>query len=153
MDNIYKTYYNSPIGVLEIKGVEKGILSIMFVENHGKIDDIPILEECCLQFDEYFRGTLKKFSINFILNGTEFQRKVWNRLLDIPFGKTVTYRDIAESMGNNKAVRAVGNANGKNPLSIVVPCHRVIGSNGNLTGYAGGLWRKEWLINHEREFY
>lgn len=154
MGKIYKTYYESPIGTLEIVGTEEAILSILFVEEKEDAEDIPdILNECCNQIDEYFKGKRKEFTLNMAFGGTEFQRKVWNSLTRIPYGKTVTYRDIAETVGNTKAVRAVGSANSKNLLSIVVPCHRVIGSDGTLTGYAGGLWRKEWLINHEKKFY
>lgn len=150
MNRIYKTYYDSPIGYLEIQGTEQEILSITFVEQKCENEEIPLLMECCNQIDEYFRGIRKEFTINLILKGTEFQRKVWNELIKIPFGDTLTYKGIAQLVGNINAVRAVGSANSKNTLSIIVPCHRVIGSDRALRGYAGGIWRKEWLINHEK---
>lgn len=152
MDNLYCVYYSSPVGVIEIKGREGGILSILFVDKTGIENQNPIVMECQRQMDEYFRGLRKSFDLKFGFNGTAFQNKVWKELLNIPYGKTASYRDIAKSIGSEKAVRAVGSANSKNPLSIVVPCHRIIGSDGSLTGYAGGLWRKEWLLNHERKY-
>jgi len=102
------------------------------------------------QIDEYFKGNRSKFLLNLDPAGTKFQRSVWRQLEKIPFGEVVSYGQIAEAIGNPRACRAVGNANGKNPISIIIPCHRVIGSDGRLTGYGGGLWRKEWLIKHER---
>ncbi len=107
------------------------------------------LNACIKQLDEYFNCNRKNFSLKLYLVGTEFQKRVWNELLKIPFGKTVTYKDIAIGIRNHKAVRAVGNANNKNNISIIIPCHRVIGSDGKLVGYGGGLWRKKWLIDFE----
>ena len=101
------------------------------------------------QVEEYFQGTRQRFSLDLDLRGTEFEQDVWRKLLEIPFGETRSYGDIATALGNIKAVRAVGRANGRNTIAIVVPCHRVIGSDRSLTGYAGGLWRKQWLLNHE----
>lgn len=151
MNNICKAYYNSPIGIVEVKGTEEAILSILFVEKSEEVDYVPeVVKECLKQLDEYFNGKRKEFSVNYIFEGTEFQKKVWTALTNIPFGETASYKDIAEAVGNVKAVRAVGSTNGKNLISIIVPCHRVIGANGTLTGYAGGLWRKEWLLDHER---
>lgn len=152
MSKVYKTYYNSPIGIIEIKATEEGITSIIFVEEEGQRDETPILRDCCAQLDEYFEGKRKNFDLNIVMEGTDFQRRVWNALRTVEYGRTASYKDIAEQIGNVKAVRAVGMTNSKNPISIVVPCHRVIGSNGKLTGYAGGLWRKEWLLNHEKSF-
>lgn len=149
MNRIYKTYYDSPIGILEIKGTEQGIFSIMFVDKIEESIENPIVTECSRQLDEYFLGILSEFSFPMVFEGTEFQKKVWKELMTILYGETVSYKDIAELIGNVKAVRAAANANSRNLLSIVVPCHRVIGSNGSLTGYAGGLWRKQWLIDHE----
>lgn len=152
MNKIYQTYYNSPLGQIEIAGTKEGIISIMFREDGEQVKDIPVaLAECYQQIDEYFQGKRHSFSIKYVLNGTEFQNKVWAELAKIPYGETVSYKSIAEAIGNVKAIRAVGNANGKNTLNIVIPCHRVIGANGSLTGYGGGLWRKEWLINHEQK--
>ena len=152
MNKIYQTYYNSPLGQIELTGTKEGIISIMFCEDGEQAKDIPVvLAECYQQIDEYFQGKRHSFSIKYVLNGTEFQNKVWAELAKIPYGETVSYKNIAEAIGNVKAIRAVGNANGKNTLNIVIPCHRVIGANGSLTGYGGGLWRKEWLINHEQK--
>jgi methylated-DNA-[protein]-cysteine S-methyltransferase len=107
------------------------------------------LTACVRQLDEYFNGTRKEFSIQLDLRGTEFQKRVWQELLNIPFGTTTAYLKVASSLGDKKALRAVGRANGQNPIVILVPCHRVIGTDGSLTGYGGGLWRKEWLLNFE----
>lgn len=150
----YKLDYESPIGVIEIVGTDHGIHSILFSEEENKknllqTDTPPVLKECYNQLDEYFKGNRQEFSFPYGIEGTDFQRTVWNALTEIPYGKTGTYKDIARSIGNEKAIRAVGNANGKNKLSIVIPCHRIIGSSGKLVGYAGGLWRKEWLLKHE----
>ncbi len=152
MNKIFQTYYNSPLGQIELTGTKEGIISIMFCEDGEQTKDIPVvLAECYQQIDEYFQGKRHSFSIKYVLNGTEFQNKVWAELAKIPYGETVSYKNIAEAIGNVKAIRAVGRANGKNILNIVIPCHRVIGANGSLTGYGGGLWRKEWLINHEQK--
>jgi methylated-DNA-[protein]-cysteine S-methyltransferase len=105
------------------------------------------------QLDEYFLGKRKNFDLPLSLHGTTFQLAVWKQLETIPYGKTKTYKDIAIGVGNEKAVRAVGLTNGRNPIAIVVPCHRVIGSNGKMVGYASGVWRKEWLLAHERNNY
>jgi methylated-DNA-[protein]-cysteine S-methyltransferase len=146
------TYYSSPIGIIEITGNEQGIVSLYFVD--AKKDDsttIPAeLKECVYQLDEYFKGIRKEFGLKLNPQGSDFQKKVWKQLLTVPFGKTASYLQISKQLGDTNATRAVGNANGSNPISIVVPCHRIIGSNGKLTGYSGGLWRKEWLLNHEK---
>jgi len=152
---MYKLDYPSPIGVVEIVGTNEGILSILFTVRdkplYARESTTPkVLEDAYRELDEYFRGERQTFTFPFMVDGTPFQQKVWETLKGIPFGGTASYKDIAVSMGNNKAIRAVGSANGKNKLSIVIPCHRIIGSNGKLTGYAGGLWRKEWLLQHER---
>ncbi len=150
MTETLTTYYRSPIGILEITGSQQGITSIDFVddaiENGGTL---PALGECVSQLDEYFGGRRKEFSIALDLRGTEFQRRVWRELQKIPFGKTVAYLDVAMALGNKASTRAVGRANGQNPIVIVVPCHRVIGSDGSLTGYGGGMWRKRWLLDFE----
>lgn len=153
----YKLHYESPIGIIEIEGSSDAISSIMFVEENEKInliqvDTPPVLVECYNQLEEYFKGSRFDFTFPYEFEGTEFQKTVWQALTKILYGETVAYQHIARLIENEKAVRAVGSANGKNKLSIVIPCHRIIGSNGKLTGYAGGLWRKEWLLNHEREF-
>jgi len=107
------------------------------------------LQECVTQLDEYFNGTRKEFDLKLNPQGTDFQKRVWNELLEIPFGKSRTYLEQSKYFGDVKAIRAVASANGKNPIWIVIPCHRVIGSDGSLTGYAGGIWRKKWLLEHE----
>jgi len=149
----FKTYYRSEIGLIEIAGTEDGIHSVNFVEEKStSTPEIPsCLKECVRQLDEYFKGKRKEFSLKMKLGGTDFQKKVWRELMRIPFGKTVSYKDIAEAIGKKEATRAVGMANNRNPIGIIIPCHRVIGSDGKLVGYGGGLWRKEWLINHERK--
>ncbi|MFY4775740.1 methylated-DNA--[protein]-cysteine S-methyltransferase [Metabacillus sp. RGM 3146] len=153
---MYKLNYESPIGMIEIQGTEKAISAILFSEKEHaeyKIEDgtPPVLKDCFNQLDEYFRGERTEFTFPLIIEGTAFQKTVWNSLNDIPFAETGSYKDIALLIGNEKAVRAVGNANGKNKICIVIPCHRIIGSNSKLTGYAGGLWRKEWLLEHEKK--
>jgi methylated-DNA-[protein]-cysteine S-methyltransferase len=145
-------YYDSPIGLIEITGTAEGILSVKFVEEsvRQEPETYPCVKDCIAQLDGYFRGTRRAFSVNVILQGTEFQKQVWRQLMTIPCGETVSYQDIAIAIGKPTACRAVGSANGKNNISIIIPCHRVIGSDGKLTGYGGGLWRKEWLLQHER---
>ena len=152
MKNIYKIYYDSPIGVIEVTSSNDKILSLDFVENKKDTDkSIPdILKEAYNQLDEYFKGIRKNFDLELFINGTEFQNKVWNELCNIPYGQIATYKDMAVRIGNEKACRAIGNANNKNKIGIIIPCHRVIGSNGKLVGYEGGLWRKEWLLEHEK---
>lgn len=153
----YKLDYESPIGVLEIAGSNEAIHSILFVERDKTVNGIQgetpkVLVDCLDQLDEYFKGERHEFTFPYIFFGTDFQKSVWNALTMIPYSETGSYKDIAVSIENEKAVRAVGSANGKNLLSIVIPCHRIIGSNGKMTGYAGGLWRKEWLLQHEKSF-
>lgn len=155
MTQIYKLDYESPIGVIEIVGTHEAIQSILFSEESKKVnfrqpETPPVLVECYNQLDEYFQGNRYEFTIPYQCEGTPFQKEVWSALTEIPYAKTGSYQDIAVFIGKEKAVRAVGSANGKNKLSIVIPCHRIIGSNGKLTGYAGGLWRKEWLLEHEK---
>ncbi|MCR4416355.1 MAG: methylated-DNA--[protein]-cysteine S-methyltransferase [Ignavibacteria bacterium] len=151
-DSIEIAYYKSPIGILKISADEKGITGIDFVKKEDKsIQDSSskIIQDCIKQLDEYFQGRRKSFDLKLNPAGTEFQRRVWKELLKIPYGKTLSYGDISKRIKNKSAVRAVGQAIGKNPISIVIPCHRVIGSDGSLTGYASGLWRKKWLLKLE----
>lgn len=153
MDKIYTVYYKSPIGTIELKGNIDGVISLYFIEEDVKSSETPdCLVECVNQLDEYFKGVRKNFSLKLNISGTEFREKVWNKLQDIPYGETCSYLDIAKAIGNEKAVRAVGGANHNNKISIIIPCHRVIGNSGSLTGYGGGLWRKDWLLNHEKSF-
>lgn len=144
-------YYKSPIGLIEISGAKKGIQAVTFLKKKGaratKIH--PCLRNCCRQLDEYFKGKRKVFSLKLDIRGTDFQQRVWRQLVKIPYGQTASYGDVARAIGNEKAVRAVGNANGNNPIGIIIPCHRVIGSNGDMVGFGGGIWRKKWLLRHE----
>lgn len=144
-------YVKTPLGIAEITGDENGIAKISILDAEVPVSSI-IPESLSLvvsQLNDYFHGKRNDFTFNMNPAGTEFQQKVWKALLDIPFGKTVSYMDLSKKLGDVKAIRAVAAANGKNPLWIAVPCHRVIGADGSLTGYAGGLWRKKWLIEHE----
>jgi methylated-DNA-[protein]-cysteine S-methyltransferase len=154
MMKLYNKLYRSPIGMIKIQGTDEQITSILFNEESESddcVDECPgVLNECAMQLDEYFKGKRRTFTFPYQLDGTLFQKKVWEALTEISYAETSTYKEIAVHIGNEKAVRGVGSANGRNRLSIVVPCHRIIGSNGKLTGYAGGLWRKEWLLRHER---
>lgn len=145
-------YINSPLGITKIIGDEHGIsvISVSDIDSNEISKTIPdILQEAVFQLQEYFEGKRTDFDLKLNPKGTEFQQKVWKSLLEIPYGKTVSYMDQTKKLGDIKAIRAVASANGKNPLWIVVPCHRVIGTNGSLTGYAGGLSRKKWLLEHE----
>jgi methylated-DNA-[protein]-cysteine S-methyltransferase len=147
---LYKAYYESEIGTIEIACSGRGLTSLAFVEEvDPAAESGEVVCEPLKQVEEYFQGTRQVFSLDLDLQGTEFEKEVWRELLEIPFGQTRSYGDIATALGNIKAVRAVGRANGRNTIAIVVPCHRVIGSDRSLTGYAGGLWRKQWLLNHE----
>jgi methylated-DNA-[protein]-cysteine S-methyltransferase len=149
----FKTYYRSPIGTMAIVGTRENIVSVDFVEEGVRRTDALLsacVQRCVEQIDQYFKGTRKKFSLRLQMQGTNFQKAVWQQLQKIPYGRTVSYRQIAAAIGKSTACRAVGSANGKNPISIIVPCHRVIGSDGTLTGYGGGLWRKQWLLDHEK---
>ncbi len=146
------SYIETPLGIAKISGDSNGITSVSITqEPTGKLTtETPTsLQGASTQLKAYFEGQRSGFDLKLNPSGTEFQKKVWNELLNIPFGKTVTYLDIAKRLGDPKCIRAAASANGKNPLWIIVPCHRVIGSDGSLTGYAGGLWRKKWLLDHE----
>ena len=144
-------FINTPLGFTEIQGDENGISKIHIMNEDVEISTkIPEeLKEAVLQLQDYFDGKRTTFTFPLNPSGTDFQKKVWEELLNIPFGKTRSYLDLSKKLGDVKAIRAVASANGKNPLWIVVPCHRVIGTDGSLTGYAGGLWRKKWLLEHE----
>lgn len=144
---------NSPIGYTQISGDSDGIAHVTVLNSLEQESTIipSELKNCVIQLREYFDGARKEFDLKLNPEGTTFQKTIWKLLEQIPFGKTITYLQLSKQFGNVKAIRAVANANGKNPLWIVVPCHRVIGSDGSLTGYAGGLPRKQWLLNHESE--
>jgi methylated-DNA-[protein]-cysteine S-methyltransferase len=144
-------YYKTPIGTAKIIGNDEGIISVSVIDDEkDNTKNVPrALKDCVLQLDEYFQK--KRTIFNFKLNpqGSDFQKRVWDQLVKIPYAKTISYLEQSKIMGNVKAIRAVASANGKNPIWIIIPCHRVIGSDGSLTGYAGGIWRKKWLLEHE----
>ena len=163
----------SPLGFTKIVGDEDGVASVIVLnkielsegesnslsfprkwESEEKVTDIipDELEDCVIQLNEYFEGARTQFDLKLNPEGTDFQKKVWKQLEQIPYGKTISYLELSKQLGDVKAIRAVANANGKNPLWIIVPCHRVIGTDGSLTGYAGGLHRKQWLLQHESPF-
>ena len=145
-----RSYYQSPIGLIRIESSENGLSSLVFIDDAEMEPQENEMEPLWrVQLNEYFQKKRKIFDLPIDLKGTEFQKKVWNELLKIPFGKTISYKELSLKLGDIKAIRAVAAANGANPVSIIVPCHRVIGSDGSLTGYAGGLWRKKWLLEHE----
>jgi methylated-DNA-[protein]-cysteine S-methyltransferase len=151
LEKIQITYYKTPIGTAKIEGNANGISAISVLDDTIETSIIipADLQDCVIQLDEYFKGKRTNFNLKLNPNGTEFQQKVWNELTNVPFGKTRTYLEQSKKLGNVKATRAVASANGKNPIWIVIPCHRIIGSDGSLTGYAGGIWRKKWLLEHE----
>lgn len=141
---------NTPLGFTQIEGDENGIASITVFDEDLQSDIVPeVLQDAVYQLQEYFEGKRTSFDLTLNPQGTDFQKRVWTALLQIPYGKTTSYLELSKTLGDVKAIRAVAAANGKNPLWIVIPCHRVIGSNGDLTGYAGGLHRKKWLLDHE----
>ncbi|MGL4393114.1 MAG: methylated-DNA--[protein]-cysteine S-methyltransferase [Fusobacteriaceae bacterium] len=146
-------YLDTPIGVLEFLADEKFLLSVMILDGEKKITENKneIIKNSISQFKEYFSGQRKNFEIPTKFHGTDFQNKVWSELLKIPYGETISYKEQSIQIENEKACRAVGGANGKNIYTILAPCHRVIGENGKLTGYAGGLNKKEWLLEHEKK--
>jgi methylated-DNA-[protein]-cysteine S-methyltransferase len=153
MISIHRAFLKTPIGYLELLGTNKGLQKINFLDFKVKIQRTPgCLKETVNQLEEYFYGNLDKFSVPLDIAGTPFQLKVWNELQKIPFGTTITYLEIANRLGNTHTLRAVGGANATNPIPLIIPCHRVIGSNGKLIGYAGGLKRKKWLLEHEYAF-
>lgn len=154
MSELQTTYYKTPIGVAKIEGDEDGIQAVSVIDDtidtcvSSEILSQP-LHDCLKQLDEYFAGNRQVFDVKLNPKGTEFQQKVWKELAHIPYGKTRTYLEQTKQIGDPKAIRAVASANGRNPIWIIIPCHRVIGSDGSLTGYAGGVWRKKWLLEHE----
>ncbi len=144
-------YYKTPIGTAKIVGDENGIISVSIIDEEIETSEeiSTSLQECVQQLDAYFKGTRKQFKLKLNPQGTEFQKRVWKELLKVPYGKTRSYLEQTKKIGDVKAIRAVAAANGKNPIWIIIPCHRIIGSDGSLTGFAGGLWRKKWLLEHE----
>ncbi len=146
-------YWQSPIGWLRLSADQKALTGIEFCREPGSTATAsPVLREAVRQLQEYFSGQRKVFDLPLHFKGTAFQEKVWAALCEIPFGQTASYQEIARKIGHPQSMRAVGAANGRNPIPIIVPCHRVIGADGRLVGYSSGLWRKEWLLNHEKQF-
>lgn len=148
----YSIIFESALGLIKLTASDKGLTGLLFdakPDKKANNPDHPILSGALKQLNEYFQGKRKDFDISPDIDGTDFQMKVWDAVAKIGYGSIASYQDIANSIKNPKGVRAVGLANGKNPIPIIIPCHRIIGSDGNLTGYGGGLWRKEWLLRHE----
>ena len=146
-------FYETPVGKLCI-GEEDGVIvrtTWSKIPTEYVLEETELILQCKMQLDEYFRGERKTFDLPLVPKGTDFQKKVWNALKEIPYGETRTYGEIAAAVGNPKAARAVGMANNKNPIGIIIPCHRVVGANGKLVGYAGGMEKKEWLLQLERK--
>jgi methylated-DNA-[protein]-cysteine S-methyltransferase len=145
------TYYKTPVGVCQITEEDGFITRIHILDQEHEVTEpeTPLTRQVINEFDEYFTGTRKTFDFPIKQPGTDFQQQVWQELLKIGYGNTISYNQQSLQMGSPLAIRAIAAANGKNNLWVVVPCHRVIGSNGSLTGYAGGLWRKKWLLEHE----
>lgn len=145
--------FASPVGAVSVEGDDDYIYAISFSDREQPEVDPgnPILQKARLQLQEFFAGDRRQFDLPLKFYGTDFQNKVWAALLDIPFGETRTYLQLARILGDEKCIRAAASANGRNPFAIVVPCHRVIGTDGSLTGYAGGLKRKQWLLEHEEK--
>lgn len=154
MSELHFTYYESPIGLLKIGGTDQYIGELSFVDEsdqmeHGEPGITEVMHQCTEELIEYFHGTRRNFTIPVHQEGTDFQKRVWNHLLGIAYGKTISYMDLAKKMGDPKVIRAAASTNGKNKIAIIVPCHRVIGSDRSLTGYSGGMWRKKWLLQQE----
>lgn len=157
-------FYKSPLGAIQLKAQGNILSSALFVSSQKsgiskerqdldyEVPDSPILIKCIEQLDLYFSGSELCFNLPHFQTGTDFQQKVWNALLNVRPGNTMSYLQLSNLIGDSKAVRAVGMANGRNSIAIIVPCHRIIGSKGHLTGYAGDLWRKQWLLEHEAKY-
>ncbi|MGB3725824.1 MAG: methylated-DNA--[protein]-cysteine S-methyltransferase [Glaciecola sp.] len=152
---VYFSQLTTPVGHLLVKANPQAITHVSFIDNAARIgpqQESHLTQHAAKQLDEYIKGKRKDFDLPLAANGTVFQQQVWQQLLSVPFGKTASYLDIANAINNPKACRAVGAANGKNPIAIIVPCHRIIGANGSLTGYAGGLTRKTFLLELEQAY-
>jgi methylated-DNA-[protein]-cysteine S-methyltransferase len=156
LSTIIYNYIESPLGEIELAESEGVLHSCLFVETKREnkikkpVTDSALFEEAKMQLEHYFAKRLTQFELPLNFQGTVFQQRVWRGLQNITFGSTISYLNLSKQLGDAKAIRAVASANGKNPFAIIVPCHRVIGTDGSLTGYAGDLWRKQWLIAHER---
>ncbi len=154
MSELHYTYYESPVGLIKIGGNDHYIGELIFVDNkdqltHGEPGISELMHQCTEELIEYFHGTRKTFDIPVHQEGTDFQKRVWSELMEIDYGKTISYMDLAKRLGDPKVIRAAASTNGKNKIVLLVPCHRVIGSDRSLVGYSGGMWRKKWLLQHE----
>jgi methylated-DNA-[protein]-cysteine S-methyltransferase len=154
----YTAYTQSPLGLIEIKADDKYITSIILIKSTNRTEKetdelLPHIRQCITELEEYFAKKRTNFTIPIKQGGTEFQQKAWQQLLKIPYGTTISYGEMAKRMGSRKLARAVGGANHRNKLWIVVPCHRVIGADGSLTGYGGGVECKQWLLQHEKGIF
>ena len=151
----YQTYYQSPVGLLKIGATDHVINQVLFVNENEEITPVrelsTLLQQCIEQLIEYFNGARQVFDLPVYQEGTPFQNRVWSELLNIKFGRTISYLDLAKRLGDPKVIRAAASSNGKNNICIIVPCHRVVGTNNSLIGYSGGLPRKKWLLNHENK--
>ena len=156
MNETFATYYKSPVGLLKVAGTSQFINEISFVDNESDAVNAgntnELLHQCIEELIEYFNGNRLVFDIPVFQTGTAFQRRVWGELLNIGYGKTISYMTLAKRLGDANCIRAAASGNGKNQVCIIVPCHRVIGTNQTLVGYVGGLWRKKWLLDHENKF-
>jgi methylated-DNA-[protein]-cysteine S-methyltransferase len=152
---LFSSTFKSPLGCIKLECSSTHLLSVSFIDGDEILVDThhPILAETTQQLQAYFEGELRSFHIPMNQNGTEFQKKIWDLLYSLPYGKTISYNELSKRYGDSKAIRAVASANGRNNIAIIIPCHRVIGSDRSLTGYAGGLWRKKWLLDHEAKFH
>lgn len=146
-------FYNTPIGVLRLEATEEALRAASFQEENNTIvferTTHPVVSNVVQQLEEYFKGERRVFQLPLAPQGTAFQQKVWNELQKLKYGTTATYLQMAQRLGNKNSIRAAATANGRNPIAIIIPCHRVVGANGALTGYAGGLHRKQWLLEQE----
>ena len=152
-----KAHLHTPIGWIALQEEQGSLIAAIFLDDEPNTDDIalsPALENYLQEMRSYFEGNIEAFAslAHYAQPGTDFQQKVWQQLTVIPYGKTISYRELAIRLGDEKCIRAAASANGQNNLAIIIPCHRVIGSDGSLTGYAGGLWRKKWLLEHEARY-
>ncbi len=155
METKYTQLYHSPIGIIKIIATQTYIEELVFIEEDPaneiqEASSFPdIIQQCKEELIEYFTGKRKSFNVPIHQEGTEFQQRVWKELYEVPFGKNLSYGELAKKMGNHNAVRAVAAANGKNKIAIIIPCHRIVGADKSLVGYAWGKARKKWLLQHE----
>jgi methylated-DNA-[protein]-cysteine S-methyltransferase len=158
MTDQFTTYYSSPLGHLKISATDTAVTEVLFCDEPavqhagGDMVDTPVMQACVQQLEAYFKGESRSFDLPLAQPGTSFQQTVWKELQKIPYGSTISYLELARRLGNVKAIRAAASSNGKNKIAVIVPCHRVVGSDQRLVGYAGGLSKKRWLLDHELKF-